>query len=137
MCTYTALTMTWCVSHCRKNRAKCGSVCVANHTTPIDIVMLAVDNSFTLVGLFGELLTSTADCYALHHGTSMFDDQYHVCDSNIDDPFPGWSAPWRLHWHHPACVQLGPESHLVREESSKRQKNGYRKVKFVSQASCS
>ena len=33
----------------RQNRAKCGSVCVANHTTPIDIVMLAVDNSFTLV----------------------------------------------------------------------------------------
>ena len=83
MCTYTALTMTWCVSHCRKNRAKCGSVCVANHTTPIDIVMLAVDNSFTLVGLFGELLTSTADCYALHCGTSIFDDQYHVCDLNL------------------------------------------------------
>ncbi len=33
----------------RENRAKLGSVCVANHTTPIDIVMLAVDNCFTLV----------------------------------------------------------------------------------------
>ena len=36
--------------HNPHNRAQCGSVCVANHTTPIDIVMLAVDNSFTLVG---------------------------------------------------------------------------------------
>ena len=44
-----------CVYHCRENRAKCGSVCVANHTTPIDIVMLAVDNSFTLVGLGNSL----------------------------------------------------------------------------------
>ena len=42
----------------RENRAKCGSVCVANHTTPIDIVMLAVDNSFTLVCCVGEFLTS-------------------------------------------------------------------------------
>lgn len=33
----------------RENRAKCGSVCVANHTTPIDVVMLAGDNCFTLV----------------------------------------------------------------------------------------
>ena len=33
----------------RENRAKCGSVCVANHTTPIDIIMLAGDNCFTLV----------------------------------------------------------------------------------------
>jgi glycerol-3-phosphate O-acyltransferase 3/4 len=35
--------------HNPQNRAKCGSVVVANHTTPIDIVMLAVDNCFTLV----------------------------------------------------------------------------------------
>ena len=47
--------MDVCVYHCRENRAKCGSVCVANHTTPIDIVMLAVDNSFTLVGLGSSL----------------------------------------------------------------------------------
>ncbi|XP_019864353.1 PREDICTED: glycerol-3-phosphate acyltransferase 3-like [Amphimedon queenslandica] len=33
-----------------ENRAKLGSVCVANHTTPVDIIMLAVDNCFTLVG---------------------------------------------------------------------------------------
>lgn len=36
--------------HHKENRAKLGCVCVANHTTPIDIVMLAVDNCFTLVG---------------------------------------------------------------------------------------
>jgi glycerol-3-phosphate O-acyltransferase 3/4 len=36
--------------HNPQNRAKCGSVVVANHTTPIDIVMLAADNCFTLVG---------------------------------------------------------------------------------------
>ena len=35
---------------CRHTGRKCGSVVVANHTTPIDIVMLAVDNCFTLVG---------------------------------------------------------------------------------------
>ena len=43
------LTNNFTFLSCRHNRAKCGSVCVANHTTPIDIVMLAVDNCFTLV----------------------------------------------------------------------------------------
>lgn len=36
--------------HNKENRAKSGSVCVANHTSPIDIVMLAGDNCFTMVG---------------------------------------------------------------------------------------
>lgn len=45
----SALTAVINIHH-EKNRAKCGSVCVANHTTPVDIVMLAVDNCFTLVG---------------------------------------------------------------------------------------
>ena len=52
---------------CRENKAKCGSVCVANHTTPIDIVMLAVDNCFTLVSnIVGELLTSFCCMFACY-----------------------------------------------------------------------
>lgn len=55
--------MSWCV-HCyyRENKAKCGSVCVANHTTPIDVVMLAVDNCFTLVSqIYGQFLAIIVD----------------------------------------------------------------------------
>ena len=61
---------------------------------------------------------------------STFDDHYIVRARVFDDPVPGWPAAWRVHGHHSACVQLGPETHLVREESSKRQEDGYRKVYF-------
>ena len=35
---------------CRENKAKCGGICVANHTSPMDAAMLATANCFTLVG---------------------------------------------------------------------------------------
>jgi hypothetical protein len=40
--------------HNPENRPKCG-ICVANHTSPIDVLVLACDNSYALVG-FGVLL---------------------------------------------------------------------------------
>lgn len=36
--------------HNRENRAKPGGICVANHTSPIDVAMLASDNCYALVG---------------------------------------------------------------------------------------
>lgn len=36
--------------HNRENQAKGGGICVANHTSPIDVVMLASDNCYALVG---------------------------------------------------------------------------------------
>ncbi|KAH9362949.1 hypothetical protein HPB48_014269 [Haemaphysalis longicornis] len=36
--------------HFRENRAKPGGICVANHTSPIDVAMLASDNCYALVG---------------------------------------------------------------------------------------
>jgi glycerol-3-phosphate O-acyltransferase 3/4 len=36
--------------HYKENRAKEG-LCVANHTSPIDVMILATDNDFSLVGL--------------------------------------------------------------------------------------
>lgn len=39
---------TFCT--CRENKAKCGGICVANHTSPMDAAMLATANCFTLVG---------------------------------------------------------------------------------------
>ncbi|KAG1657696.1 Glycerol-3-phosphate acyltransferase 4 [Nymphon striatum] len=36
--------------HNRENRAKPGGICVANHTSPIDVVILACDNCYALVG---------------------------------------------------------------------------------------
>ncbi|KFM59943.1 Glycerol-3-phosphate acyltransferase 4, partial [Stegodyphus mimosarum] len=36
--------------HNRENRAKGGGICVANHTSPIDVVILACDNCYALVG---------------------------------------------------------------------------------------
>lgn len=36
--------------HNSENRAKGGGICVANHTSPIDVVMLASDNCYALVG---------------------------------------------------------------------------------------
>ncbi|XP_064465737.1 glycerol-3-phosphate acyltransferase 3-like [Ornithodoros turicata] len=36
--------------HNRENRAKSGGICVANHTSPIDVAMLASDNCYAMVG---------------------------------------------------------------------------------------
>uniref|UniRef100_T1IW46 Phospholipid/glycerol acyltransferase domain-containing protein n=1 Tax=Strigamia maritima TaxID=126957 RepID=T1IW46_STRMM len=36
--------------HDRENRAKGGGICVANHTSPIDVVILACDNCYALIG---------------------------------------------------------------------------------------
>ncbi|XP_054159072.1 glycerol-3-phosphate acyltransferase 4-like [Oppia nitens] len=36
--------------HDVENRAKSGGICVANHTSPIDVVILHCDNSYALVG---------------------------------------------------------------------------------------
>ncbi|KAM9306979.1 glycerol-3-phosphate acyltransferase 4-like [Pholidichthys leucotaenia] len=43
--------------HNRENKPKNGSICVANHTTPIDVIILANDRCYSLVGqLHGGLL---------------------------------------------------------------------------------
>ncbi|CAF2002468.1 unnamed protein product [Rotaria magnacalcarata] len=36
--------------HNTEHRAKCGSICVANHTSPIDVIILSTDNSFSMIG---------------------------------------------------------------------------------------
>lgn len=36
--------------HNRENKARGGGICVANHTSPIDVVILACDNAYALVG---------------------------------------------------------------------------------------
>lgn len=36
--------------HNRQYRAKAGDICVANHTSPLDVVLLACDNCYALVG---------------------------------------------------------------------------------------
>lgn len=35
--------------HNRENRPVCGSICVANHTSPIDAVVLSTDNAFAMI----------------------------------------------------------------------------------------
>ncbi|CAF0820653.1 unnamed protein product [Adineta ricciae] len=36
--------------HNTEHRAKSGSICVANHTSPIDVIILSTDNSFSMIG---------------------------------------------------------------------------------------
>ncbi|CAF0723249.1 unnamed protein product [Didymodactylos carnosus] len=36
--------------HNLENRAKRGSICVANHTSPIDVIILSTDNGFSMIG---------------------------------------------------------------------------------------
>lgn len=36
--------------HNRENRAKPGSICVANHTSPIDVIILSTDNVYSMIG---------------------------------------------------------------------------------------
>uniref|UniRef100_A0A0N4ZC46 PlsC domain-containing protein n=1 Tax=Parastrongyloides trichosuri TaxID=131310 RepID=A0A0N4ZC46_PARTI len=36
--------------HDRHNKAKCGGICVANHTSPIDVMILSCDNCYAMIG---------------------------------------------------------------------------------------
>jgi glycerol-3-phosphate O-acyltransferase 3/4 len=36
--------------HNTEYRAKCASICVANHTSPIDVIILSTDNSYSMIG---------------------------------------------------------------------------------------
>lgn len=36
--------------HNRENRAKAGSICVANHTSPIDVIILSTDSCYSMIG---------------------------------------------------------------------------------------
>ena len=36
--------------HNPENKAKPGSICVANHTTPIDVIILSTDNCYSMIG---------------------------------------------------------------------------------------
>jgi len=36
--------------HNKENRAQPGSICVANHTSPIDVIILSTDNSYSMIG---------------------------------------------------------------------------------------
>ena len=38
------------IFHDKKHRPKSDGICVANHTTPIDIMTLACDNAYALTG---------------------------------------------------------------------------------------
>lgn len=44
--------------NCRENKPKNGGICVANHTTPIDVIILANDGCYSLV----EHLVVFCDC---------------------------------------------------------------------------
>jgi len=43
---------TIAVCACRENRARGGGICVANHTSPIDVTVLGYDNCYALVRMF-------------------------------------------------------------------------------------
>lgn len=36
--------------HNKENKAKPGSICVANHTSPIDVIILSTDNTYSMIG---------------------------------------------------------------------------------------
>jgi glycerol-3-phosphate O-acyltransferase 3/4 len=36
--------------HNREHKAKSGSICVANHTSPIDVIILSTDNCYAMIG---------------------------------------------------------------------------------------
>jgi len=36
--------------HNKEHRAKPGSICVANHTSPIDVIILSTDNVYSMIG---------------------------------------------------------------------------------------
>lgn len=43
--------------HNQENKATSGGICVANHTSPIDVLILACDNAYALVSVQGERIS--------------------------------------------------------------------------------
>ena len=63
-------------NYCRENRVKNG-ICVANHTSPIDVFMLSCDNSYALVSLCSWLWPGhTIDCNAFVAGINHFENEF-------------------------------------------------------------
>jgi hypothetical protein len=54
--------------HNPENRPKCG-ICVANHTSPIDVLVLACDNCYALVGCGVDTILCCTDIPTLVHLT--------------------------------------------------------------------
>ncbi len=52
---------------CRENKAKGGGICVANHTSPIDAILLACDNCYALVGVIKKFLASVSLLFSSTH----------------------------------------------------------------------
>ena len=52
-CVAVAITHVELLCFCRENRPQKGGICVANHTTPIDVVILANDGCYAMVSTGG------------------------------------------------------------------------------------
>lgn len=74
----------------RENKPQKGGICVANHTSPIDIVILANDGCYAMV--------SITDRWSL----SQIPDVFYVMTSPLCAPsLIGGSDPWRVDGSHP------------------------------------
>lgn len=95
----------------RENKPQKGGICVANHTSPIDVVILANDGCYAMVGI--------TNSWVIYVSYSRWFD---VMMSPLCDPcLTGGSDPRRPDGRHPEVDGEVVPSCLVREVRDERQ----------------
>lgn len=98
----------------RENKPRKGGICVANHTSPIDIVILCNDAGYAMVGIFFSFLLLVLQSDFLWWKLLHSD----IIITNI--LLPGGSGSWRTDGSPAEGHGEGLPSYLVRESRDER-----------------
>lgn len=93
----------------RENKPRKGGICVANHTSPIDVVILCNDGGYAMVGIFFSFLPWVLESDSPHSVIIIADI---LC--------PGGSGSWRTDGSLAEGHGEGLPSYLVRESWDER-----------------
>lgn len=103
----------------RENRAKKGGICVANHTSPIDVMVLSCDNCYAMIGQKQGGILGLFEFLLLR-------------GNRLETLFAGNKTIHLFTWHwfrfHPKCSKSCRTPHLVREKWGCWQEKSYSKV---------
>ena len=129
----------------RENMAKGGGICVANHTSPIDVLILACDNCYSMVrqqkelqstliivdNLYNSWLVSITNQSSLVSKTLVV---YLVLRRFMSRHlFPGRTTSTWIIWLHTKGVSKVTRPYLVRKVWDERQIDSYKKVMIMIQ----
>lgn len=119
-----------------ENKPKNGGICVANHTSPIDVIILASDGCYAMVTILAQNVEKNKTFTLVTSSTAG------ICWSGNSPRnrsvaifvfvLLGWTNPWRLDGGHSEIHGQSLSTHLVWTLRSKRQTSCGQKVELQS-----